>query len=154
MGLGLLTAWPLRPKSNISKGRKRTGPGRLKFLPIIGTVSLPSCCTGPSKSHPPPARGGGERIRREQGRRSHGMPDTLALSSGKYDPPPSQVPTTAPFFLLLFFFLGPHPRHMEVPRLESNQSYATATATWDLNPLSKARDGTRNLMILAGFINH
>ena len=67
----------------------------------------------------------------------------------------------------LFVFLGPNPRHMEVPRLgvESElwlQAYTTATATWDpshicdlhhrsqqyqiLNLLSKARDWTRGLM--------
>ena len=66
-----------------------------------------------------------------------------------------------------FCFLGPHPPHMEVPRLgvESELQrlvYTTATATWDLscvcdlhhssrqhwipNPLSEARDRTRILM--------
>ena len=65
------------------------------------------------------------------------------------------------FFFWSFVFLGPHPRHMEVPRLgvESEQqllAYARATATPDpshvcelhhssrqcqtLNPLSEARD--------------
>ena len=60
-----------------------------------------------------------------------------------------------------FFFLGPHPQHMEVPRLEVQlelqlPAYTTATATpdlsrvfdlhhsswqhWILNPLSGARD--------------
>ena len=73
-----------------------------------------------------------------------------------------------PLFLLLFCFLGPHPRPMEVPRLgvESELellAYTTATATQDpshvcnlhhssrhrriLNPLSKARDRTTNLMV-------
>ena len=73
---------------------------------------------------------------------------------------------------LSLFFLGPHVRHMEVPRLgvESElqmPAYATATATRDLshvcdlhhssqqsrilNPLSKAKDWTRNLMV--GFIS-
>ena len=58
--------------------------------------------------------------------------------------------------VFFFVFLGPHPWYMEVPRLESNQRAATATATPDLscicdlhhsswqyrilNPLSKARD--------------
>ena len=65
------------------------------------------------------------------------------------------------FILLPFFFLGPHPQHMEVPRLEAESelqllAYATATATWDLSgicdlhhsshqipdPLAKARDQT------------
>ena len=72
-------------------------------------------------------------------------------------------------FVLFFFFLcllGPHQRHMEVPRLgvESElQPPAYATAMPDLslicdphhssqqrrilNPLSKARDRTRNLMV-------
>ena len=82
------------------------------------------------------------------------------------------------FFLFLFFFffclflpfLGPLPWHMEVPRLEVElelqpPSYTTATAMrdpscvcnlyhssqqcWILNPLSKARDPTRNLMVLS-----
>ena len=69
------------------------------------------------------------------------------------------------FFLL---FLGPLPRHMEVSRLgvESELqplAYARATATldpscichlhhssrqhWIINPLSKGRDRTRNLMV-------
>ena len=65
-------------------------------------------------------------------------------------------------------FLGPYLRHMEVPRLGVRSellllAYARATATPDLgricdlhhssqqrqilNALSKARDGTRNLMV-------
>ena len=72
-----------------------------------------------------------------------------------------------PFIFLSFVFLGPHPRHMEVPRLlvESElwpPAYTTATETqdpsrvcnrhhnswqhWILNPLMEARDGTRILM--------
>ena len=73
------------------------------------------------------------------------------------------------FFVLVFLpFLGPLQRHMEVPRLgvESElqpPAYARATATRDpsrfcnlhhsswqcqsLNPLSKARDQTQNLMV-------
>ena len=68
----------------------------------------------------------------------------------------------------LFVFLGPHLRHMGVPRLGVQlelllPAYATATATqdpssicdlhhsswqhWILNPLSRARDRTRNLMV-------
>ena len=40
------------------------------------------------------------------------------------------------FFFFFAFFLGPHPQHMEFPRLgvESElqlQAYTTATATWD-----------------------
>ena len=82
--------------------------------------------------------------------------------------------------LTLFFFfvfLGPHPQPMEVPRLGVQSELqvpayttATATTTWDqshvcnlhhssrphriLNPLSKARNWTRNLMFLVGFVNH
>ena len=44
------------------------------------------------------------------------------------------------FFLFFFlFFLGPHPQHMEVPRLE---------VEWELQPpaYTEARDGTRVLM--------
>ena len=73
------------------------------------------------------------------------------------------------FFLLVFLtFLGPIPRHMEIPRLGVKSglqppAYARATATRDpsrvcnlhhrsrqrriLNPLSKGRDRTRNLMV-------
>ena len=68
---------------------------------------------------------------------------------------------------LVFFFLGPHPRYMEVSRLEVKSelqllAYTTATATpdpshvfdlhhssqrhWILTPLSKARDQTCVLM--------
>ena len=70
--------------------------------------------------------------------------------------------------LFFFVFLGPHPRHMEVPRLGVKvelqpPAYTTATATPDLscvcdlhhssqqrqilNPLSEAREGTRILMV-------
>ena len=73
--------------------------------------------------------------------------------------------------LSIFFFFcfsGPHSEHMEVPRLGVQlelqlAAYATATATQDLscacdlhhsskqrqilNPLSKARDRTRNFMV-------
>ena len=79
------------------------------------------------------------------------------------------------FFLLLvflfcfvFFFLGLHPRHMEVSRLGvwlelQLRAHTTATATWDLsricnlhhssrrhqilNPLSKDRERTCNFMV-------
>ena len=72
------------------------------------------------------------------------------------------------FFLSFCYFFGPLPRHMEVPRLgvESElqpPAYARATATrdpslvcslhhsswqrWIVNPLSKARDRTYNLMV-------
>ena len=65
------------------------------------------------------------------------------------------------FYFILFCFLGPHPRHMEVPRLGGQLElqlwvYARATATkdpnhiyslhhssrqcWIFNPLSKTRD--------------
>ena len=70
--------------------------------------------------------------------------------------------------MYLFCLLEPHLRHMEIPRLgvESELQllpYGTAIAMWDpshvcdlhhssqqcqiLNPLSKARDGTHNLMV-------
>ena len=70
--------------------------------------------------------------------------------------------------MFFIFFLGPHPWHMEVLRLGVQlelepPAYTTATATRDLsctydqhpssrqcqifNPLSKARDRTRNLMV-------
>ena len=74
------------------------------------------------------------------------------------------------FYFILFYFccLGPHPRHMEVPRLGVKWelqplAYTTATALWDpnhvfdlqhsswqcwiLNPLSKARDWTHIIMV-------
>ena len=72
------------------------------------------------------------------------------------------------FILFFFCFLGPHLRHIEVPRLEVQLelqllAYAIATATPDLshvcdlhpnsqqyqipNPLSEARDQTFNLMV-------
>ena len=72
------------------------------------------------------------------------------------------------FFFFLSFFLGLHPWHTEVPRLGVKSelqlpAYDTATATQDLswvcnlhhssrhlrilNPLSKAMDRTRNLMV-------
>ena len=77
--------------------------------------------------------------------------------------------------LLLLLSLGPLPRHMEVPRLgvESElqpPAYARATATRDpsrvcnlhhssrqrriVNPLSKARDRTLNLMVTSQICLH
>ena len=71
------------------------------------------------------------------------------------------------FFFSFLFFLGPHERHVEVPRLGVTSelqplAYTTATATPDLshvcdthhssqqcqilNPLSEARDRTHILM--------
>ena len=72
------------------------------------------------------------------------------------------------YFIYLFFvFFGPHPWHMEVPRLGVEAelqllAYTTATETWgpnhifdqhhssrqcwSLNPLSEARDPTCVLM--------
>ena len=68
--------------------------------------------------------------------------------------------------IILLLFLGPHLRHIEVPRLGVGSelqlpAYTTVTATsdlrcvcdwhgnvqqcWILNPLSRARDGTRLL---------
>ena len=78
-----------------------------------------------------------------------------------------KCPTFSPHLLFVFFFLGPHPRHMEVPKLVVRSGLqllanATAPATLDpscvcnlhhssqqrqtLNPLSKARDQTHVLM--------
>jgi len=78
------------------------------------------------------------------------------------------------FFFFPFGFLGPHPQHMEVPRLGVELelqllAYTTATATpdpshvcdphhssqkyWNLNPLSEARARTRNLMVPIGFVS-
>ena len=72
------------------------------------------------------------------------------------------------YYYLSFVFLGLHPQHMEVPRLGVQSelqllAYAKATAMpdlscfcklhhsswqrWILNPLIKARDQTRNLMV-------
>ena len=72
------------------------------------------------------------------------------------------------FFFFFFYCLGPHPGHMEVPRLGfllelQLPAYARATAMPDLNcildlhhssqqcqilnPLSEARDRTCNLMV-------
>ena len=74
------------------------------------------------------------------------------------------------YFLIFYFFcfVGLHARHMEVPRLGVKSelhllAYATATAIpdpknvcdlhhsswkcWILNPLSKARDQARNLIV-------
>ena len=70
--------------------------------------------------------------------------------------------------IIIFIFSGPHPRHMEVPRLVVElelqlPAYTTATAMPDpsrvcdlhhssrqrriLNPLSEARDQTCNVMV-------
>ena len=70
------------------------------------------------------------------------------------------------FSYLFVWFLGPHPQHIDVPRLGvQSEAYITATAMWDwscvcdlhhssgqcqiLNPMSKARDQTSNLMVLS-----
>ena len=71
------------------------------------------------------------------------------------------------FFFFFFCFFGPHPWHMEVPKLGVEwelqpPAYTTVTATqdlshicdlhhssqqrWILSPLSQARDRTHNLM--------
>ena len=77
--------------------------------------------------------------------------------------------------LLFLFFIGPHLRHMEVPRLGVKlelqlSAYATDTAMPDprhigdicpslwqcriLNPLSEARDQPASSWILVGFLTH
>ena len=48
------------------------------------------------------------------------------------------TPTESILYLFIYFsLLGPHPRHMEVPRLgvkfRAIAAYATVTATWDLS---------------------
>ena len=72
---------------------------------------------------------------------------------------------TRKLLAFFFFFLGPHPQHMEGLGTESElqlPTYTTATATWDLgricdlhcssrqsqisDPLTRARDRTRILM--------
>ena len=60
---------------------------------------------------------------------------------------------------LFFFFLRPHPQHMEVPRVgvKSEQqlpAYATATAMWDLSRV-RAIPGINpaSSSILVGFVN-
>ena len=69
------------------------------------------------------------------------------LSKARIEPASSWIPvrfvTTEPqwellLFYFLFCFLGPHPWHMEVPRLEVKSelqllAYTTATATPDLS---------------------
>ena len=78
-----------------------------------------------------------------------------------------------PGFYFIFVFLGPHQRHMEVPKLRGESelqllAYTTATAMWDpshicnphhsswqcriLNSLSGARDQTHVLMDTVGFL--
>ena len=78
-------------------------------------------------------------------------------------------------FLFIFCLLGPHPQHMEVPRLGIQwelqpPEYTTATAMQDLswvchlfhssqqrqilNPLIEARDRTHVLMDARRFVNH
>ena len=91
------------------------------------------------------------------------------------DPPMFKCNWKKKLVFFLFFFLGPHPKHMESPRLGVKSklllpAYTTAIATWDsshicnphhssrqcciLNPLSEARDWTRVLMDTSRFINH
>ena len=85
-------------------------------------------------------------------------------------------PPLLPFFLpsFLSFFLGPHPRHMEVPKPGAESelqqpAHTTATATphpsyvcdlhrssqqcWILNPLSEAWDWTSNLIDTSQVLN-
>ena len=77
------------------------------------------------------------------------------------------------FLSFFLFFLGPHPRHMEIPRLRVKSELhlpacATSTATmdssicnlccnlqqrWIFSPLSKARDWTRILMDISQILN-
>ena len=74
-------------------------------------------------------------------------------------------------FFFLFCFLGPHLKHMEIPRLGVQSelqlpAYTTATAMpglshicglqqwWIPGPLSEARDQICIFMILVRFVNH
>ena len=55
------------------------------------------------------------------------------------------------FLLFIYLFLGPHPRHMEIPR-RSNWSYSSRPTPQPrqcqiFNPLSEARNQTHNLMV-------
>ena len=79
-----------------------------------------------------------------------------------YSPSLSPPPTNF-FFSCLFFFLWPHSRHTDVPRLGANQSHScrptpqqcsldfklphSSWQCWILNPLSEVMDGTCNLMV-------
>ena len=99
------------------------------------------------------------------------FPKKLQLSS-EMIPITTDFPYFLFFFFFFFIFLGPHPWHMEVPRLGVDSELqlpacATATATLDLsrvcdlhhssrqqwipNPLSKARGQTHVLMDTSQF---
>ena len=94
----------------------------------------------------------------------------LCLSSPRNSDSSGTVVVSALLYIYfcLCHFLGPHPQHMEVPRLGVKSelyppAYTRATATQDpsqvcslhnsswqyqiLNPLIEARDRTRNLMV-------
>ena len=112
---------------------------------------------------------GGQRIRSTVGRGvSQGMKCSCGLAPEGEGTLPADAMGLQFFGCCLFVFLGPHLRHMEVPRLGMESelqplAYATATATKDpsqvcyvhhssrqcqiLNPLSKGRDRTHNLMV-------
>ena len=56
-------------------------------------------------------------------------------------------------YFILFWFLGPHMCHMEVPRLEVESelellAYTTATATQDLSPVCDLHHSSRQCQIL------
>ena len=96
--------------------------------------------------------------------------DFHRLSKLKTHLPPSchpHVPAPPPYYPNFFLcFLGPHPQHMEVPRLAveselqlmacttpqqrgiqaASVTNTTALGTLDPNPLGKARDGTHILI--------
>ena len=65
------------------------------------------------------------------------------------------------FFFLFFCFLGPHPRHMEIPRLGGKSelqllAYATAIAKWDpygLRILREAGIEPETSWLLVGFVS-
>ena len=56
-------------------------------------------------------------------------------------------------FYFAFFFLGPYPRHMEIPRLGvelelQSRAHTTATATQDLSHVCDLHHGSRHRRIL------
>ena len=57
------------------------------------------------------------------------------------------------FYFIYFWFLGLHPRHMEVPRLGVPSElqlpdYTTATATWDLSLVCDVHHSSQQRQIL------
>ena len=64
-----------------------------------------------------------------------------------------QIGATSSFFLSFFFFLGLHPRHIEVPRIGAKlelqlPAYTTATATQDLSRVFNLHYSSQQYWIL------